>query len=144
MEEFRYWHPIEVRYGDLDPQGHLNNAKYLTFMEQARIQYIKHLDLWDGDKFLEIGIILADVRVTFLAPIEYTHQVQVGVRVTRLGNKSIEMVYSLRNPQTRQEYASGSTVLVAYDYHSRLTIPIPDNWRTVIQDYEGLGNPAKS
>lgn len=141
MEKFRYWHPIEVRYGDLDPQGHLNNAKYLTFMEQARIQYIKHLGLWDGDTFLEIGIILADVRVTFLAPIEYTHQVQVGVRVTHLGNKSMEMVYSLRNPQTRQEFASGSTLQVAYDYHTRHTIPIPDKWRTAIQDYEGLDNP---
>jgi acyl-CoA thioester hydrolase len=141
MEKFHYYHPIEVRYGDLDPQGHLNNAKYLTFMEQARIQYIKQLDLWDGSSFLEIGIILADVRVTFLTPIEYSHQVQVGVRVTRLGNKSLEMVYNLENAQTGQEFATGSSVLVAYDYRAQQTLPIPDKWRTAIQDFEGLTNP---
>jgi len=43
MAEFNYYHPIEVRYGDLDPQGHVNNARYLTYFEQARINYIAHL-----------------------------------------------------------------------------------------------------
>ncbi len=38
MTDFRFFHPVEVRYGDLDPQGHLNNAKYLTFFEQARVR----------------------------------------------------------------------------------------------------------
>jgi acyl-CoA thioester hydrolase len=141
MEKFRYYHPVEIRYGDLDPQGHLNNAKYLTFMEQARIQYFKNLGLWDGSSFLEMGIILADVHVTFLAPIEYSYQVQVGVRVTHLGNKSLEMVYSLGNPKTGQEFANGSSILVAYDYRSKQTIAIPDKWRTVIQDFENLTNP---
>ena len=37
MADFRFYHPIEVRYGDLDPQGHVNNARYLTYLEQARI-----------------------------------------------------------------------------------------------------------
>ena len=48
MTKFRYYHLIEVRYGDLDPQGHVNNACYLTYMEQARIGYIQHLGLWAG------------------------------------------------------------------------------------------------
>jgi acyl-CoA thioester hydrolase len=43
MPGFHYYHPIEVRYGDLDPQGHVNNARYLTYLEQARIGYIRHL-----------------------------------------------------------------------------------------------------
>ncbi|NOY99067.1 MAG: acyl-CoA thioesterase, partial [Chloroflexi bacterium] len=39
MSDFHFYHPIVVRYGDLDPQGHLNNARYLTYFEQARIHY---------------------------------------------------------------------------------------------------------
>ena len=35
MTDFRFFHPIEVRYSDLDPQGHVNHAKYLAFFEQA-------------------------------------------------------------------------------------------------------------
>jgi acyl-CoA thioester hydrolase len=138
MDPFRFYHPIEVRYGDLDPQGHLNNAKYLTYMEQARIKYIHHLDLWDGDSFLNIGIILADFHITFRSAIQFKHQVQVGVRVTRLGNKSLDMSYRLVEAQTGEEFATGSTVLVAYDYRSSQTAPIPDDWRRVIREFEGL------
>ena len=43
MSQFRFYHPIEVRYGDLDPQGHVNNAKHLTYFEQARISYMVEL-----------------------------------------------------------------------------------------------------
>lgn len=138
MPEFRFYHPIEVRYGDLDPQGHVNNAKFMTYMEQARVQYIKHLGLWDGKSFLEIGFILAEARVTFLAPILFIQQVRVGVRVSRLGNKSLDMEYCIEDIQTGQEMARGSSVQVAYDYRSAKTIPLPEHWRQIIREFEKL------
>lgn len=136
MPEFRFFHPIEVRYGDLDPQGHVNNAKYLTYLEQARIAYIKHLGLWGGGSFLDIGIILADAHLTFRAPVLFGQQVQVGVCVSRLGNKSLNMEYRLEDAHDHRELASAATVLVAYDYHSTQTIPIPAQWRESIQAFE--------
>jgi acyl-CoA thioester hydrolase len=140
MAEFRFYHPIEVRYGDLDPQGHLNNAKYLTYIEQARIHYLHQLGLWDGGSFLNIGIILADVHLTFRSPIHFGQMVRVGVRVSRLGDKSLNMVYRLEDASTGQELAYGSTVSVAYNYHERKTIPVPESWRKSITAFEGLGN----
>lgn len=122
MTTFRFYHPIEVRYGDLDPQGHVNNARYLTFIEQARISYIKEIGLWEGGSFLDVGIIMADVHLTFEAPILWGQDVQVGVRVSRLGNKSLDMLYRVVEKQTEKAFASGSTVLVAYDYRSKSTI----------------------
>ncbi len=138
MPEFRFYHPIEVRYGDLDPQGHVNNAKFMTYMEQARVHYIKSLGLWDASSFLNIGFILVEARVTFLAPIRFTHQVRVGVCVSRLGNKSLDMQYRLEETQSGQELATGSSVQVAYDYRQGKTIPIPEGWRQAIQEFEGL------
>ena len=138
MNQFRFFHPIEVRYGDLDPQGHVNNAKFFTYMEQARIQYIKHLGLWGGGSFLSIGFILAEAQITFKAPITFGQPVQVGVRVARLGNKSLDMVYRLEDTFTSQEMASGASVLVTYDYQTGQTMPIPDHWRQVIQQFESL------
>jgi acyl-CoA thioester hydrolase len=138
MAEFNYYHPIEVRYGDLDPQGHLNNARYLTYLEQARIHYIKHLGLWQGGSFLNIGVILADAHITFRAAVQFGQAVQVGVRVARLGNKSLDMEYIMEDAQTGEELATGSTVLVAYDYQMQVTIPIPEGWREAIRNFEGL------
>lgn len=138
MNGFRFFHPIEVRYGDLDPQGHVNNASYLTYLEQARIAYIRQLGLWPSDSFLDIGIILADAQLTFRSPILFGQPVRAGVRVTRLGNKSLSMEYRLEDEQTGQELASASSVLVAYDYHARQSIPIPPVWRETISRFEGL------
>lgn len=138
MSDYRYYHPIEVRYGDLDPQGHLNNAKYLTYMEQGRISYFKHLGLWSSESFMDLGVILAEIRITFHAPIMFGQPVRVGVRTSRLGNKSLNMEHRLEDMQTGQEFTVGSSVLVAYDYHANLTISLPDRWRRVISEFEGL------
>ena len=138
MSEFRFYHPIEVRYGDLDPQGHLNNAKYLTYTEQARIAYWKHLGLWDGGSFIDIGIILAEARITFKVPVLWGQPIRVGVRITRLGNKSFDVFYTIEDSETGIEHASGSTVQVAYDYHAAKTIPILDKWRIIISEFENL------
>ncbi len=138
MPSFRFYQPIEVRYGDLDPQGHVNNASYLTYMEQARIGYVQHLGLWTSGSFLEFGLILADAHVTFIKPVLFGQPLRVGARVTRLGNKSLTMEYALEDTQDGRLFATGTTVLVAYDYHEQASVPIPAGWRTAIRRFEGL------
>lgn len=137
MPDFRFYHPIEVRYGDLDPQGHLNNAKYLTYFEQARMQYFIELGLFSTERsFMEIGVILAEVRVTFHQPVHFGTALKVGVHTSTLGNKSMRMEQALLNAETHAQLASGQVVLVAYDYYSGKTTPIPDTWREKIARYE--------
>ncbi|HJW89157.1 MAG TPA: thioesterase family protein [Anaerolineales bacterium] len=140
MTEFRFYHPIEVRYGDLDPQGHVNNASYLTYMEQARIAYIHTLGLWRGGSFLDVGIILAEARVIFQAPIMFGQQVRVGVRVSQIGNKSLTMEYLLENGAGGQQLASGSSVVVAYDYREARSMSVPEDWRNAISEFEDLND----
>jgi acyl-CoA thioester hydrolase len=64
----------------------------------------------------------------------------VGVRVSRLGNKSLSMEYRLEDASSGEELARGSTINVAYDYHDRKTIPLPENWRKAITAFDSLGN----
>jgi acyl-CoA thioester hydrolase len=136
MGIYRFFHPVEVRYGDLDPQGHVNNATYLTYMEQARTRYLHHLGLWDGRSFMEIGIILAEVRVTFRSPVVYGQPVRVGARVSKIGRKSLTMEYCLEDGETQAELANGEAVLVAYDYRYSQPILVPDSWRRAISEFE--------
>lgn len=137
MPDFNFFHPVVVRYGDLDPQGHVNNAVFLTYLESARVAYIRHLGLWDGKSFLQIGFILARVELDYRAPIQLSDQVEVGVRTSRLGNKSLDMEYLIREFSGDRIYGEGRTVQVAYDYQQGITIPLMDSWRETISSFEG-------
>jgi acyl-CoA thioester hydrolase len=138
MADFHFYHLIEVRYGDIDPQGHVNNAKFLTYMEQARVFYFKQLKLWEGGSFQNFGIILADVQITFKKAIQFGDPIRVGVRISQMGNKSMSSEYRIENSRDASLFASGSSVLVAYDYQAKKSVPIPAEWRNLIQKFEGL------
>jgi acyl-CoA thioester hydrolase len=139
MSEYHFYHPIEVRYGDLDPQGHVNNAKFLTYFEQARIEYWIQMGFFTKDQsFMEIGVIVADVRLTYLEPVYFGQNIKVGVRVIRLGNKSMTWEQNVVDADTDKELAKGELVIVAYDYKSRKTIPLPQDWREKISSFERL------
>jgi len=139
MANFRFYHPIEIRYGDLDPQGHVNNAKHLTYFEQARIAYMMELELFTKDQsFMEIGVILADVHITYVMPIYFGQPIKVGVRTTKMGNKSMTWEQDIVDARTGRELAKGEVILVTYDYGAEKTINIPHEWREKIKDFEGL------
>jgi acyl-CoA thioester hydrolase len=138
MTDFHFYHLIEVRYGDLDPQGHVNNAKFLTYIEQARIFYLKQLKLWEGGSFLNLGIILADVQITFRKAIQFGDPIRVGVRISRIGNKSMTSDYRIEDARDGSIFATGSSVMVAYDYHTNSSVLIPGEWHKAILQFEGL------
>ena len=138
MSNFRFYHPIEVRYGDLDPQGHVNNAKFLTYFEQARLAYWVQMELFTkGQSFMELGIILADVHITYLEPVYYGQNIKVGVHVSKLGNKSMTWQQNIVDADTGKELAKGEVIIVAYDYKEEKTISIPQEWREKITQFEG-------
>jgi acyl-CoA thioester hydrolase len=139
MSEYHFFHPIEVRYGDLDPQGHLNNSRHLTYFEQARVAYMIELGLFTKDQsFMELGVIVADVHITYLEPVFFGQNIRVGVHVAKLGTKSMTWEQNMIDADTGQELAKGEVVIVTYDYKEGKTISIPENWREKFIEFEGL------
>lgn len=139
MPEFRFSTPVEIRFADLDPQGHVNNAAFLTYFEQARMRYLAQLGLFHEDQALpDVGILLADARVTFLAPVLLKMDLCVGARISRVGRKSMMMEYELIDDPSQTQLATGTTVLVAFDYYKKHSIFIPDAWREKICKFENL------
>jgi acyl-CoA thioester hydrolase len=141
---FRFFHPIEIRYRDVDAQRHVNSAVYFTYLEQARANYLLHLGLWAGDDFDQIGIILAEQACSYRAPIFFGQPLEVGVCAERLGTKSLHFKYVLRHATSHQIFAQASTILVAYSYAQETSVTIPDEWREKIEHYEGTMDDADS
>ena len=139
MSDYHFYHPIEVRYGDLDPQGHVNHAKHLTYFEQARIHYMIELGLFTRDQsFMQIGVIVADVHITYLEPIYFGQNIKVGVHAAKLGSKSMTWEQNIVDADTGREFARGEVIIVTYDYKDEKTIPVPQEWRERITSFEGL------
>src|SRR5512142_1320449 len=112
MSDYRFYHPIEVRYGDLDPQGHVNNAKHLTYFEQARVAYMIALGLFTRDQsFMKVGIIVADIHITYLAPIRFGQNVRGGVRTAKIGNKSMTWGQNVMDGDSGRELSRGELVI---------------------------------
>ena len=138
MKTFNYSVPIDVRYGDLDPQWHVNNARFLTFLEHARLSYLMHLGLFDGVNFFDFHTIVADIHISYLAPIQLQQNVAVHIRCDRIGTKSLTFVYEIRDEDTQQVLATAETILVAYDYHQQKSTVVSDTWRKAISELEGI------
>lgn len=136
MPRYNFTCPVVVRYGDIDAQGHMNHAAYFTFMEHARMMYLRRVDLWDLQDFKALGLIVAEAGCTFERPVRLGETVNVGVRVPKIGNKSLVMEYGLTDAATDAEVAAGRTVLVAYDYDTNQSISVPAHWREKITQFE--------
>lgn len=139
---FKFYIPVEIRYSDLDPQWHVNNTRYLIYMEQARLEYLKHLGLFDSLNFLDLKMIIADVHVSYLAPILLGQNVRVGTRAAKIGNKSITFEYRIEDAGSGLLLAAGEVVGVTYDYRAHATIPVPAEWRAKIGAFEGVNFSA--
>lgn len=136
MTDYSFHYPIDVRYGDLDSQGHVNNARYLTYIEQARVAYLVELGLFDGRHFDQMPVIVADIHISYLTQIEFNQTVDTKVRVTRIGNKSITFEEVITNLAGDIVFARAEVIVVAYDYLEKKSIPVPVEWRKRISDFE--------
>ena len=125
MDGFPFVHRERVRYRDLDAFGHVNNAVYLTYLEETRNAFLAHLGLVRD--VADIRMILARTEVDFRSPLRLGEEVAIGVRPGRLGTKSFDLEYELH--AGGRLVAEAKAVLVAYDYEESAPIPVPDEWR---------------
>lgn len=137
IADYRHATSIQVRWGDLDALGHVNNAVYLTYTEQARISYFRDLDLWSGST-AETGLIMARVTMDFKLPLFADDQVRVLSRVSRMGSRSMDLQNLIvRTKNGADEIVTAATItVVVFDYEANTSTPIPADWRAKINAYE--------
>ena len=140
MRELKFSVPIKVRYGDLDAQWHVNHTRFLTYIEQSRLEYLQHLGLFDGKSFLDLRVIIADIHVSFIAPIVLGQNVQVFTGTKKIGNKSITFEYQIRDSDDDELLATGEVVCVTYDFREQKSVTVPDQWRKKINEFEGISS----
>ncbi len=137
--QFKYRTEMPIRFSDMDMFGHVNNAVYLTYFEQARSSYWREIINWDWEA---TGVIVAKAEVDYIKPIMPNEKIFAYVKTSRIGNSSWDIEYLLVCEKENGELelkTKGRTVQVAMDYKTQKPTATPDAERNAMMKYDGLG-----
>ena len=126
---------IAVRWSDLDAFNHVNNATYLTYLEEARLQW---LDALDGEWINEAAApVLAASQLNYRRPIEWPAVLQVELAVERLGSSSLTLAHRILDAKGDQLHCDGNVVTVWIDPRSGRPVPLPEAVRGACEPAAG-------
>jgi acyl-CoA thioester hydrolase len=135
MSAFRFRHRLQARFRDCDLFGHVNNAVYFTYMEEARWAYWRELT-GDSVQGRLPGLILARAECDFIRPVRPGERLDIWLGTTRIGGSSVSIDCEMLDEQGAA-VARGKAVMVTYDYSTSKPVPVPDWCRARIEEYEG-------
>ena len=118
---------FEVRFRDLDAMGHVNNAVYATYLEQARIKYYESiLDISLG----EVDTVIVHLEIDYIKSLQLDNTVHISLIVSSIGTSSVTMDYVLTNGS--EKVATAKTVQVLLDGKTGTSTPLPQTWRDLL------------
>ena len=138
---FRFHHPVEVRFRDIDIGGHAHHSQHLVYFEEARAAYWREVVGRRGAGLDDIDYVLAEASVRFRKRVFYPGTLEVGVRVSRLGKRHFEMEYEVRSAEG-EVVSSGTTTQIMYDYAGGSSKPVPEEVRRAIEALDGPFGPG--
>jgi acyl-CoA thioester hydrolase len=122
VDGFPFVRRERVRFRDCDAMGHVNNAVFSTYLEEARIGALGGLS----------PFILARVEIDFRAELRAGEEIEVGTRCSRVGTKSFDLEH--RIVAGDRVVADAKSVLVAYDYERGESVPLSDELKSRLRD----------
>jgi acyl-CoA thioester hydrolase len=138
-ENFKFFFPFRVRYSEVDGQSVVFNAHYLTYYDTSITEYFR----WLGyDYVAEVKATSVDFHtvkslVEYKAPIHFDQEIEVGVRVGRIGNSSLRFDLGIFGRGEDKLYATGEIVWVYTDQTTQETVRVPEKLRAMIAEAEG-------
>lgn len=134
--DFTYFFEMPTRWGDADALGHINNALYARYYESARLDYFETLMDMHFTPELSSGVILADIKIAFLHQLHYPTKMEIGSRISRMGNTSLDMDAAVFIKGENEVINTSRATLVWFDYKANQNKTIPDENRKMITDFE--------
>jgi acyl-CoA thioester hydrolase len=136
MPGYRTVGDVPTRFRDTDAMGHVNNAVYLSYLEQARVEYMR--DVFGVTKVEEFGIIVARVEIDYRSPVLMGENLLVGIRTSSVGGASFEAEYRVVEKGSGRLVADAKSVQVRYDYKSGRVQKLSPDFSRKLKEHDGL------
>lgn len=141
LPDFNFTLPITVFFRDLDAMGHVNNATYFSYFEEARSRY--WLSLFEqGADFRKLGFIVVHAECDYASGARYGEALLVGCKVTGIGKSSFAFEYRIVSGEATTDaqarlVATGSSIQALFDWTAEKTVPFTEDVRRRLETREG-------
>ncbi len=117
---------LQIRYGDLDTLGHVNNAVYLTYFELGRVLFFrKYLKSFDEKK---VSFVIARIEIDFRKSIMMNGDVYLETSIESVGNTSFTFLHRITDESGDEVYSTGKVIAVSID-GNRTPSKVPEELR---------------
>ena len=127
-----YCHVDRVRFSDVDSMRHVNNVAFLTYFEDARIQYLSGLIGDDPTTRRGFGLIFAELRVNYRAPAFFDEEIRTCVRPAEVARSSVRLAFEMRVVDDERLVAEGYGTVVGYDYAAGRAMALPEPFKSAL------------
>lgn len=134
-EGFNHSLDIQIRFGDIDALGHINNNIYYSYFDLGKSTYFDVVKS-DAVTWTDGVIVLARSETDFMIPVYYKEKIVVVSKIIHLGEKSGTFLQQIRNRDTGDVKCECKSIFVAFDRKSRSSMVLPDEWRDAISRFE--------
>lgn len=129
---------LRVRFGETDMAGHVNNAVYLSYVEEARIQFLE-----EALGLNRMPLILASAHLDFLSQVFFRDVIRIESGVCRLGRSSFDIVHNIYREPSQQLALRSLATVVYFDYENQQSAPFPEDWREKLEPYWTQAPPSR-
>jgi acyl-CoA thioester hydrolase len=137
--DFWFFWPTRVRYSEIDAQGVVFNAHYLTYFDTAITDYLRALPYnygLGGDKAAGTDFHLVKSTVEYRAPIRFDQEIEVGVRTGKLGRTSIAFALAIFPKGGGELLSTGEIIWVNTDLKAHKSAPLPEGLVAAVRKRE--------
>ena len=129
LSDFPFHYKLQTRWKDMDAFGHVNNAIFLSYIEDARITFFKRWNLCEKKR----SIIMASAKIDYLRQIDHPSHLIVGERISRIGRKSFDIESAVFIKDEVVVVATSMVTCVCYDYEQNKSVPV---YKEIVEDFK--------
>ena len=123
--DFDHEMTVQTRWGDMDALGHLNHVQYLTYMENARVDYYTSFG-FDGIRLKQNpSIILGSMNIEYLSQVSHPADLTICHRINRVGIKSFDFLGAIFQEGQNFPVCTGLFKMISYDYKKQVSVKVP-------------------
>lgn len=132
---FKSREPLQIRFGDVDVLGHVNNMIYMSYYDTGKAAYMTSV-LGRQISWKHVDTVVANIDCAFITPIFYGENIEVLTACTSIHEKSFKLLQMIRETTTGQVKSICETVMVSFNPQTQKSCELSEEWKEKLQKFE--------